>query len=123
MRALGLETYRLTKRFGDFTALDQVSIRIARGAVPFLVPWRRRRAELAAFMQRMPFKLDMDAPVGSLAAGERQKLEILKQLYADNRFLILDEPTSVLTPEEADEVLAALRDLAHAATRPVRMFP
>jgi simple sugar transport system ATP-binding protein len=40
-----------------------------------------------------------------LAAGEKQKLEILKQLYLRPRFLILDEPTSVLTPQEADEVL------------------
>ena len=44
----------------------------------------------------------------ALAAGEKQKLEILKQLYLDQRFLILDEPTSVLTPGEADEVLGLL---------------
>ena len=36
--------------------------------------------------------------MASLAAGEKQKLEILKLLYLDGRFLILDEPTSVLTP-------------------------
>ncbi len=44
----------------------------------------------------------------SLSAGEKQKLEILKQLYLDQRFLILDEPTSVLTPGEADEMLGLL---------------
>jgi general nucleoside transport system ATP-binding protein len=57
----------------------------------------------------MPFRVPLDVPVSALAAGEKQKLEILKQLYLKNRFLILDEPTSVLTPGEADEVLGLLR--------------
>ena len=56
----------------------------------------------------MPFQLPLDVPVSELAAGEKQKLEILKQLYLERRFLILDEPTSVLTPQEADEVLGLL---------------
>ena len=54
----------------------------------------------------------LDAPVSSLSAGEKQKLEILKLLYLEQRFLILDEPTSVLTPGEADEVLGLLGDMA-----------
>ena len=57
----------------------------------------------------MPFRVPLDVPVSALAAGEKQKLEILKQLYLEDRFLILDEPTSVLTPGEADEVLGLLR--------------
>ena len=48
----------------------------------------------------------------TLAAGEKQKLEILKQLYLGSRIVILDEPTSVLTPAEADEVLGLLRGMA-----------
>src|SRR5262249_14768483 len=56
-----------------------------------------------------PFKLPLGARVSALSAGERQKCEILKQLYLRRRFLILDEPTSVLTPGEADEVLGMLR--------------
>ena len=51
----------------------------------------------------------------ALAAGEKQKLEILKQLYLKQPFLILDEPTSVLTPQEADEVLGLLRDMTRRA--------
>ena len=46
-----------------------------------------------------------------LAAGEKQKLEILKQLYLGSSIVILDEPTSVLTPAEADEVLGLLRGM------------
>ena len=62
----------------------------------------------------MPFRVPLDTPVSALAAGEKQKLEILKLLYLDQRFLILDEPTSVLTPGEADEILGLLRDMAQA---------
>jgi len=187
-RALALDTFELSKRFGDFTALDRVSIAVragtvhallgengagkstlvkclvgfhradggsilldgrevqitspqqarelgigmvyqhftlvpsmtvaenlclARGGLPAVIGWKRQRAALAAFMDSVPFKLDLDARIADLSAGEKQKTELLKQLYADNRFLILDEPTSVLTPEEADELLTAVRDLAH----------
>jgi simple sugar transport system ATP-binding protein len=188
-RALGLQTYRLGKRFGDFVALDEVSTEIApgsvhallgengagkstlvkclsgyhrpdagavlvdgrereirspadaralgigmvyqhftvvpgmtvaenlllaRGRLPAVVPWRRVRAELEAFMAAAPFRLDLDATPLQLSAGEKQKLEILKQLYLQPRLLVLDEPTSVLTPQEADEVLGTLRERAHA---------
>ncbi|HEY9735615.1 MAG TPA: ATP-binding cassette domain-containing protein, partial [Trichocoleus sp.] len=51
----------------------------------------------------------LDTPIAQLAAGQKQKLEILKQLYLKSRILILDEPTSVLTPDEADEVLGLIR--------------
>lgn len=60
----------------------------------------------------MPFKVPLDAQVATLSAGEKQKLEILKLLYLDQRFMILDEPTSVLTPGEADEMLGMLGDMA-----------
>ena len=65
-------------------------------------------------MRGMPFKVPLQAPVGTLAAGERQKTEIVKQLYLQRRFLVLDEPTSVLTPQEAAEMLGLVRELAHS---------
>jgi simple sugar transport system ATP-binding protein len=67
---------------------------------------------LEEFLSRMPFRVPLDVPVSALAAGEKQKLEILKLLYLDQRLLILDEPTSVLTPGEADEMLGLLRGMA-----------
>ena len=84
---------------------------ISRNDVPSVIDWKMERAGLAAFMEKMPFSVPLDIPVGRLAAGEKQKLELLKQLYLGRRFLILDEPTSVLTPAEADELLGMVRGL------------
>ena len=74
-----------------------------------LINWKQELADLQAFMADAPFHVDLETPVGQLAAGQKQKLEILKQLYLKRRLLILDEPTSVLTPNEADEVLGLLK--------------
>jgi len=85
---------------------------LASGQLPLVVDWRATRARLAEFLESTPFKLDLDARPAELAAGEKQKLELLKQLYLKPRLLILDEPTSVLTPQEADEVLGHVRAIA-----------
>ena len=90
---------------------------LARGDLPLRIDWRHEKAALAAFLDSTPFRLDLNAMVADLAAGEKQKLEILKQLYLGQRLLILDEPTSVLTPGEADEVLGLL----HGMTRDGRL--
>ncbi len=87
---------------------------LAGGKIPALINWKRQRAELVQFLRGTPFALPLDARPGELAAGEKQKLELLKQLYLRPRLLILDEPTSVLTPQEADEVLGHVRDFAHS---------
>jgi simple sugar transport system ATP-binding protein len=79
-----------------------------------VINWGKEYAALRAFMERSPFQVDLDMPIGQLAAGQKQKLEILKQLYLQSRILILDEPTSVLTPDEADEVLGLLRQEVEA---------
>src|SRR6185295_11192128 len=65
-------------------------------------------------LEKAPFKVPLDALVSDLAAGQKQKVEILKQLYLDSKLLILDEPTSVLTPQEAYEVLGMLRKMVDA---------
>jgi simple sugar transport system ATP-binding protein len=84
---------------------------LARAHLPAIIDWRKERQALQAFVERMPFAIPLDASVANLAAGEKQKVEILKQLYLDHKFLILDEPTSVLTPGEADEILGVLRQM------------
>lgn len=85
---------------------------LARGSLPVILNWHEERENLDAFMATLPFKISLDKQAGSLAAGEKQKVELFKQLYLRRRLLILDEPTSVLTPDEADEVLGLVKDLA-----------
>ncbi|MGF7243970.1 ABC-type uncharacterized transport system ATPase subunit [Pseudomonas oryzihabitans] len=95
---------------------------LSRGDLGWRLDWPRERERLAAFMARMPFRLNLERPVSSLAAGEKQKLEILKQLYLERHFIILDEPTSVLTPQEADEVLGLMQQMAHRGDISVLMI-
>lgn len=75
-----------------------------------LINWKKENEQLRAFVDESPFQIDLNIPIAELAAGQKQKVEILKQLYLKSKILILDEPTSVLTPAEADEVLGLLRD-------------
>ena len=91
---------------------------VSRADAPAVIDWNKEMKALEAFLDRMPFRVPLDKPVSAMAAGEKQKLEILKLLYLDQRLLILDEPTSVLTPGEADEILGLLRDMAHARQSP-----
>jgi general nucleoside transport system ATP-binding protein len=104
--------------FQHFTVVPGMTVAenlaLAGRELPALVRWGAERARLAAFMQTAPFPLPLDKPVSQLAAGQKQKLEILKALYTRRRFLILDEPTSVLTPQEADEVLGQMKLLCQA---------
>ncbi len=87
---------------------------LSRAQLPFMIDWRKEHQALSAFLDKMPFRVDLNAVVRSLAAGEKQKVEIIKQLYLQSRIVILDEPTSVLTPGEADEVLGLLHGMARA---------
>ena len=95
---------------------------VSRADAPSFIDWRKERKSLESFLDRMPFRVPLGKPVSGMAAGEKQKLEILKLLYLDQRFLILDEPTSVLTPGEADEILGLLRDMAHRGEITVAMI-
>jgi len=76
--------------------------------LPAVVRWGDVRARIDLFQRGLPFRLQPDRLASTLAAGEKQRLEIAKQLFRGCRVLILDEPTSVLTPEEADQILGVL---------------
>ena len=91
----------------NLTVLDNVML----GSEPLWRPFTRRgeaRARLLEVASRFGLAVQPDALVGSLAVGERQRVEILKALYRGARILILDEPTAVLTPQEAQALFHTL---------------
>ena len=112
--------------YQHFTLVENMSVAenlvLSRAHVPALIDWKKEHAALDAFMAKMPFSISPTRLVRQLAAGEKQKLEILKQLYLGSRIVILDEPTSVLTPDEADSVLGMVRDMAHSGELSVLMI-
>ncbi len=71
----------------------------------------RARSELARLEREYGLEVDPDAVVGDLPVGLQQRVEILKALYRGAEILILDEPTGVLTPAEADHLFRILRQL------------
>jgi simple sugar transport system ATP-binding protein len=71
----------------------------------------RAASEVDRLADTLGIQLPLDVPVGSLAVGTRQIVEILKALYGEARILILDEPTSAISPPEADRLFTLLNQL------------
>ena len=69
---------------------------------------------VAEAAERFQMSVDPRARIWQLSLGERQRVEILKALCRGARILILDEPTTVLTPQEADQLFSSVRDMAAA---------
>ena len=95
-----------------FTVLENVVLGVEGGALigPALA---KARSELKRLADEYEMDVDPDAIVGELPVGLQQRVEILKALYKGAQVLILDEPTGVLTPDEADHlfrILGTLRD-------------
>ena len=101
--------------FQNFTLVPALSVfenvALFQPNLPAVVP----RAELLKRMRRYAdrFRLAVDpwAPVRQLAVGDQQKVEILKQLLAGARVLILDEPTKVLAPQESEGLFRTIAEL------------
>lgn len=83
----------------------------AEGGTMLRVGEAKVRAELARLARDYGLEIDVDATVGDLSVGLQQRVEILKALYRGADILILDEPTAVLTPPEADALFALLQAL------------
>jgi simple sugar transport system ATP-binding protein len=78
----------------------------------FLVQPRQIERRVADLGKRYGIMVDPRASVWQLSVGEQQRVEILKALYREARILILDEPTAVLTPQEAEALFGTLRTMA-----------
>lgn len=73
---------------------------------------RKVSDEIVAMAQQIGFSIDPEAPIDQLSIAEQQRVEILKVLMAGARILILDEPTAVLTEDEADRLLSTVKGFA-----------
>ena len=78
----------------------------------FLLHQRAIERRVAELSKRFGLAVDPRARIWQLSLGEQQRVEIVKALYRDARVLILDEPTAVLTPQEADALFETIRAMA-----------
>src|SRR5437660_2632439 len=96
-----------------FTVAENVILGDHRGeGRKFMVHPRRIERRVAELGERYRIAVDPRARIWQLSIGEQQRVEILKALYREARILILDEPTAVLTPQEADSLFETLRVMA-----------
>ena len=100
-----------------FMLVDTLTVaeNVVLGAEPLsrgLVDRAAARAAVAGYAESFGLDIDPDARLESLSVGEAQRVEILKVLYRGASFLIFDEPTGVLTPQEIRALFEMLRGLA-----------
>ncbi|GHV44559.1 ABC transporter [Synergistales bacterium] len=77
--------------------------------IPFFLPEAEIQKKIASISERYGLLTDPRAKVEQLSVGEQQRVAILRMLYRGARVLILDEPTSVLTPQESDSLFSTVR--------------
>jgi ABC-type uncharacterized transport system ATPase subunit len=78
----------------------------------FVLNLRRVEKDIARLAEQYHLQVDPRAKIWQLSVGEQQRVEILKALYRGARILVLDEPTAVLTPQEAQDLFHTLRSMA-----------
>ena len=94
-----------------FSVLDNIILGVEDTQNGFLQR-EKARAKVMELSARYGLSVDPDAIIEDISVGMQQRTEILKMLYRDNEILIFDEPTAVLTPQEIEELLQIMKNLA-----------
>ncbi len=87
------------------------NILLALSDTGFLIDYKKARKRVSEILQRFKLDLDLDEPIWKLSIGAQQWVELIKLLVRDCNILILDEPTAVLTPQEAEFLFTFIRQL------------
>lgn len=101
------------QQVGQFTVAENVMLGMKSTREP-LLDRSRVEARISELSKQYGLQVDPKAKVWQLSVGARQRVEIIKALYRGAQLLILDEPTSVLTPQETDELFKMLRSMTAA---------
>ena len=94
-----------------FTVLDNIILGVETTKGGFLQKDEARK-KVMALSEKYGLRVDPDAKIQDITVGMQQRTEILKMLYRDNEILIFDEPTAVLTPQEIEELMQIMKNLA-----------
>ena len=110
--ALGIGMVHQHFKLGEcFSVLDNIIMGMEPTRHGFLQK-KEAREKVMALSEKYGLQIDPDALVEDITVGMQQRTEILKMLYRDNEILIFDEPTAVLTPQEIDELMQIMKNLA-----------
>ncbi len=94
-----------------FSVLDNIILGAEPNKAGFLTK-KEAHEKVVALSEQYGLMVDPDAIIEDITVGMQQRVEILKMLYRDNEILIFDEPTAVLTPQEIDELMKIMKNLA-----------
>ncbi len=95
-----------------FTVLDNIILGVEPVGKAGILHKAEARKRVIELSEKYGLQVDPDAKISDITVGMQQRTEILKMLYRDNEILIFDEPTAVLTPQEIDELMQIMKNLA-----------
>ncbi|MCD8077214.1 MAG: ABC transporter ATP-binding protein [Lachnospiraceae bacterium] len=95
-----------------FSVLDNIILGVEPTTRGGVLQKAQAREKVVALSDKYGLKVDPDALIEDITVGMQQRTEIMKMLYRENEILIFDEPTAVLTPQEIDELMEIMRNLA-----------
>ena len=96
----------------NMTVLENIALGMKNSWKGLKVDLQMVREKVTEISEKYGLKVDPDAYIWQLAVGEQQRVELVKTLCLGAKFLILDEPTSALTPQETDELISLLKNMS-----------